>query len=84
MVSKTSRVIFSIGLLVWKLQLGVGFYSVFDDFELLRRWWPGEGIKGVVVLQYVLGAGDTSTLGDKTDPRSIGPRVLKLGVHFYS
>ena len=83
-VSKTLRRRFLIGLLIWKLQLGVQFYSDFDDFGLLQTSGAREGIHGVVILQSAQVGRDTSTLDDKTDPRSIGAPVPQLGVKFYS
>ena len=84
MVSKNLRQLFSIGLLIWKLQLDVHFYSDFGDFGLLQTWRAREGMHGVVTLQCSWVGRDTSTLDDRTGPRSIGALVLKIGVHFYS
>ena len=84
MVSKNLRQLFSIGLLICKLQLDVHFYSDFGDFGLLQTWRAREGMHGVMFTQCLWVGRDTSTLDDKTDPRSIGALVPELGVLFYS
>ena len=60
-LSKTLRRLFLIGLLIWKLQLGVQFYSDFADFRLLQTSGAREGIHGVVILQSTQVGRDTST-----------------------
>ena len=50
-ISKTLRRLFSIGLLIWELQLDVLYYSDFDDFRVPQTPGAREGIHGAVILQ---------------------------------
>ena len=83
-ISKTLRRDFFVRSLVSKLHGNVWFYSVFVVFGQLWIWVHQEHMRSTDVPTSSEPKAYTSVLDNKTGPRSIGPQICKLGVHFYS